>query len=61
MAHDYNRFREWLAQVEHELIVRGLSSTEATAAIVKNEDALRGKFGNSTAVQIATDLYCKSR
>ncbi len=44
MNKTYNIFRDWLAEVEHYLIEAGMSSSEATGAIVETEAALKTQF-----------------
>jgi hypothetical protein len=56
----YNALRDWLAQIEHELIERGMSSLEATETISKNELALQIKFDSEISVRVASDFCAKN-
>jgi hypothetical protein len=54
-------FRDWLAQVEHELIDRGMSSLDATEIISNNENALQMKFDGEISVRVASDFCAQNK
>jgi hypothetical protein len=53
---EYFEFKDWLAQIEHELLERGLSSSDAVVLISRNEGVLKSKFDDKISVYVAANF-----